>query len=254
MTGALNNSTNGAASTPAVKLTGTPFSGGTGTTTKPLFLIEPTGTTSNAWKTSGTMLGVNLPTGFTGEGLDIQINGSSKLRANPVQGFKAIGLASNSGFLCRDVGDTTTYTQLDSSGGLLMSSNHMIGWNNAFSAGNGRLMLSAQASVSNVLTLGSWTGSGTPAAVRIAGQFGSGTNITGGDLNLGTQGTGTGTGGRINLQTHAAGSSGTTLGTLVNVLSIISPGVIRITGIPTSSAGLSSGDVYSNAGILTIVP
>lgn len=29
---------------------------------------------------------------------------------------------------------------------------------------------------------------------------------------------------------------------------------LRIVGLPTSSAGLSSGDVYSNAGILTIVP
>jgi hypothetical protein len=29
---------------------------------------------------------------------------------------------------------------------------------------------------------------------------------------------------------------------------------LRLTGLPTSSSGLSSGDVYSNAGILTIVP
>ena len=31
-------------------------------------------------------------------------------------------------------------------------------------------------------------------------------------------------------------------------------GVINLTSIPTSAAGLSSGDIYSNAGILTIVP
>jgi len=29
---------------------------------------------------------------------------------------------------------------------------------------------------------------------------------------------------------------------------------LRIVGLPTSAVGLSSGDVYSNAGILTIVP
>lgn len=29
---------------------------------------------------------------------------------------------------------------------------------------------------------------------------------------------------------------------------------LRIVGLPTSAAGLSSGDIYSNAGILTIVP
>jgi hypothetical protein len=29
---------------------------------------------------------------------------------------------------------------------------------------------------------------------------------------------------------------------------------LRIVGLPTSAVGLSSGDIYSNAGILTIVP
>jgi hypothetical protein len=59
MTGALVNSTNGAANTPALHLTGTTFSGGTSTTTKPHLLIEPAGTTSNNWGADGTMLGVN---------------------------------------------------------------------------------------------------------------------------------------------------------------------------------------------------
>jgi hypothetical protein len=31
-------------------------------------------------------------------------------------------------------------------------------------------------------------------------------------------------------------------------------GRLNLKGIPTSSAGLASGDVWSNAGILTIVP
>jgi hypothetical protein len=29
---------------------------------------------------------------------------------------------------------------------------------------------------------------------------------------------------------------------------------LRIVGLPTSAVGLSTGDVYSNAGILTIIP
>jgi hypothetical protein len=37
-------------------------------------------------------------------------------------------------------------------------------------------------------------------------------------------------------------------------LRIKSTGVINISSIPTSAVGLSSGDIYSNAGILTIVP
>jgi hypothetical protein len=58
---------NGLASTPPVSLTGTWFTGGTSTTTKPHLLIEPTGTTSTAWSTAGTGFGVNAPSGFTGD-------------------------------------------------------------------------------------------------------------------------------------------------------------------------------------------
>jgi hypothetical protein len=67
-----------AASVSPTLLTGTWFSGGTATTTKPYFLIEPTGTTSTGWVTTGTGLGVNAPSGFTGRLVDLQLNGSSK--------------------------------------------------------------------------------------------------------------------------------------------------------------------------------
>jgi hypothetical protein len=71
---------NGAASTPPMALTGTWFTGGTSTTTKPALLIEPTGTTSTAWSTSGTGLGVNAPSGFAGNLLDLQVNGASRFK------------------------------------------------------------------------------------------------------------------------------------------------------------------------------
>ena len=73
----INNTTNGTASTPVFSLSGTWFTGGTSTTTKPLALIEPTSTTSTDWSTSGTGLGVNAPSGFTGNLADLQLNGSS---------------------------------------------------------------------------------------------------------------------------------------------------------------------------------
>jgi hypothetical protein len=66
---------NGLASTPPVSLTGTWFTGGTSTTTKPHLLVEPAGTTSTAWSTAGTGLGVNAPAGFTGNLLDLHIGG-----------------------------------------------------------------------------------------------------------------------------------------------------------------------------------
>lgn len=79
LTGQLIQSLNGAASTPPVLINGTVFTGGTATTTKPSLLVEPTGTTSTGWSTSGTLIGVNAPSGFTGNLLDLQINGSRRL-------------------------------------------------------------------------------------------------------------------------------------------------------------------------------
>jgi hypothetical protein len=76
-TGDITLSLNGAASTPPLDVTGTWFTGGTATTTKPQVLIEPTGATSTAWSTSGTGLGVNAASGFVGRLLDLQVNGTS---------------------------------------------------------------------------------------------------------------------------------------------------------------------------------
>lgn len=82
-------STNGAASAPSTALTGTWFTGGTSTTTKPHFLIEPAGTASTAWSTAGTGLGVNAPSGFTGNLLDLQLNGTSQFAINVTGGITA---------------------------------------------------------------------------------------------------------------------------------------------------------------------
>ncbi len=71
-------------------------------------------------------------------------------------------------------------------------------------------------------SLGMGIADGAPVAQTFGGAQGSGTNITGGTLNIGTRGTGTGTGGIINFQSHAAGASSSTLGTLVTVASTLS--------------------------------
>ena len=71
-------STTGIAGVP-VAVTGTWIAaGGTATTTKPQVVIEPTGTTSTGWSTSGTGLGVNAASGFAGKLIDLQINGTSR--------------------------------------------------------------------------------------------------------------------------------------------------------------------------------
>jgi hypothetical protein len=81
-TGRFISSLNGAASAPPGTFTGTWFTGGTATTTKPQVLIEPTGTTSTAWSTSGTGLGVNAASGFGGRLLDLQLNGTSNFNVD----------------------------------------------------------------------------------------------------------------------------------------------------------------------------
>lgn len=77
---AVTNSVNGAASTPALKFTGTVYNGGNATTNKPLLLVEPSGTTSTGWGTTGTALGVNLPSGTAWTFIDCQIAGTSAFK------------------------------------------------------------------------------------------------------------------------------------------------------------------------------
>lgn len=92
--------TNGAASTPALLGSGTIFTGGSATTTKPYWLIEPTGTTSTGWSTNGTLFGGNAPSGFVGNLFDYQINGASKIKYDASAGrlFVAV-LSTNHGAL-----------------------------------------------------------------------------------------------------------------------------------------------------------
>lgn len=57
-------------------------SGGTGTTTWPALLVQPTGTTTTTWSTSGTGIGVNAASGFAGNEMDLQHNGTSDFSVN----------------------------------------------------------------------------------------------------------------------------------------------------------------------------
>lgn len=78
LAGRMINSYTSLASSPAKIFTGTWFTNGTATTTKPHLLVEPSGATSTAWSTSGTGIGVNAFSGFAGRLLDLQLNGSSR--------------------------------------------------------------------------------------------------------------------------------------------------------------------------------
>jgi len=253
LTGALINSTNGAASAPVVSLTGTTFTGGTATTTKPTLVVEPSGTTSTGWSTSGTLIGANAATGFAGRLLDLQVAGSSKFSVS-----SAGAVTSSGDFII--TGTLLAYSNSAYMGsfGLAISSNSLLAFGsttNASGACDAFLSRSAAAS----LQLGASAASGWISQTLAAGGGRVGTDTNNSPTNTltiaGSRSTGTGTGGDLRLGVYGTnGTSGTAIGTLNTVLTVVAARkVINIAGIPTSSAGLSSGDVYSNAGILTIV-
>ena len=71
-----------AASTPWLLLPGAWYTSGNASTNWPQLLVQPSGTTSSAWSTGGTGLGVNAASGFAGNLVDYQLNGASKFNVD----------------------------------------------------------------------------------------------------------------------------------------------------------------------------
>jgi len=107
-------------------------------------------------------------------------------------------------------------------------------------------------------TLQIGTGAASPIAYAVRGasaRAGTDSNAAGASLTLaGGNGTGTGGGGALIFQTSPVGSSGTSANTPITRMTIKRDGVINMSGMPTSSAGLSSGDLWNDAGTIKIVP
>ena len=85
------------AAQPAMSLTGSWFSGGTSTTTKPHLMVEASGATSTGWSTAGTGIGVNAASGFTGRLLDVQLNGVSQASFSAAGDFNGNGAMNTAG-------------------------------------------------------------------------------------------------------------------------------------------------------------
>lgn len=266
LTGALINSTNGAASTPVVSLTGTTFTGGTATTTKPTLIVEPTGTTSTGWSTSGTLIGANAATGFVGRLIDCQLAGVSKFS---ITSAGVLSLDNNFNIQSYGVADSLTFglqnqstvaiygSSTASSKQIRMTGGSFFGW--SASTPDGVLDLILNRTAAATLGLGASLASGWISQTIAASGGRIGTDTNNSPTNTltiaGSVSTGTGTGGNLRLGVYGTnGTSGTAIGTLNTVLTVVAARkVINISNIPTSASGLSSGDVYSNAGILTIV-
>ena len=227
----------GAASTPSVSITGTLFTGGSGTTTTPLFLIENSGATAvTGWNVNGTALGINIKEPASNANfIDCHLNGSA-----------SVFLVDRNGtFNARYNG--TVYNSLDvgsnGSGTLLCTNSTNIGTNISLSstgmyswAAPGPwyttpdLYLTREAA--GVLQQGQ--DSATPVAQTYKApdaRAGTDTNAAGTDITI-AAGRGTGnaavTSSRVILQSPVAVASGTGAQTLTTGLTIIN-GTAKLT-------------------------
>src|SRR3989344_2090695 len=222
---AQTNSTAGAASTPAQKLTGAWYTGGSGTTTKPQLLIEPSGTTTNAWSTSGTGIGVNAAATFAGNLIDLQQAANSIFSitsvSSAVNGFNFLAGATGSGVAISAGGggsDTNIALSIDAKGSGLVKIA-------ATSTGNVEL---AGGSAATGCTIANSTG-----ALTCAGD------ITGG--STGTSGYWTRSG--TTLSPATAGDAITTSGNL----STSGSGTLSIAGTATFSSTINTNTFSSTA-------
>lgn len=162
-----NFSANGALSAPSVSFTGTPITGGSTTTTKPLVLIEPGGVTSNNWATGGTYIAVN---GATGTLLDLQTSGAVKFRVSSNGDITAAGWGfTNSGELFNatnyNVGNGWIRINSGAGGGIGLGSGHNIAWASGASTNNNTGDTGISRSAAGVV------GVGTGAAGSVAGSL-----------------------------------------------------------------------------------
>ena len=182
-----------AASTPASLLSGAVFTGGTGTTNFPHFLIQPTAATAaTSWSTAGTVIGVNTASGFGGNLIDLKVNGAG------TSAFKVSSGGSTT------LGNITTVGPVTSGGALITTP--------ATQSGAGALSVSVSSialtttGVANALTLANGTAGQLLTISHVSRGGGTGTAVlTPTTTNGYTTITFTATGDSVMLQYHTTG-------------------------------------------------
>ena len=239
------SSLNGAASAPPGTFTGTWFTGGTATTTKPQVLIEPTGATSTAWSTSGTGLGVNAASGFAGNLLDLQVNGTSQARFTK-EGTLAFGASTTVQPSTAGVGNWVGTLALFGSAGSLaatissvavnLSGSHSLEWGSDTRLFRDAANILAQRNGTNAQTsrvYNTYTSSTSYERAKLEWS----SNV----LRIGTEkGSAGGTARDMELQTD-----GTTR------ITVKADGAILFSGVPTSNPAVA-GQLWNDGGTLKI--
>jgi hypothetical protein len=209
--GTIVDPANGAASSPALLLTGA-VATGSGTTSWPLLYVNPGSTATTTLSTSGTLIGAQAAGGFGGNLLDMQSGGTDE--------FKVAGNGTVT------IGGSVTLG--NNSGGSTLEI-------------SGRVFLSTPASAT--LQLGA-TDAASPVAQTLQVQnVVAGTSNTAGAAMLinGSKGTGTGVGGSITIQTASAGTTGSAQNALSPALTLdTTQFAILGSGTPTCGTGCAS--------------
>lgn len=215
--GLFSDSANGAASLPPVSLTGTWFSGGSATTTKPQLLIEPSGTTSTAWSTAGTGIGANAASGFTGNLIDLQLAAASKFSVTSAGTVTAAGNLTAANIFGSDI---------------RAGSANLLYWNSRSlmnSPADGQIQFRNNgANTFTGLILGADDASPNATPIYVRAGNGVGTDINGEILALdGGGSTGTGAGGDATMRTtFSARSTGSSANTRVDRFRVVAKGKV----------------------------
>jgi hypothetical protein len=202
----------------------------------------PSGTAGNAISFTQAMTlnaSGNLSIGNTNNTYKLDVSGQSVIRASATNGVALQAIATD--------GNNTIYLRPNNSGYNLISSNYL--------SASPYLPLSLSARENNsdfVLSTAGFVGIGTSSpgsALDIVGSIRTRTSSGSGSLILqdGSASSKFEIGHQSNnlyFYNYTAGATGMT---------IKSNNIINLSNVPTSSAGLSSGDIYKSAGVLMIV-
>lgn len=210
-TGAQTLSVNGAASTPALHLTGAITTGGTGTTNVPNVFIQPTAATvATSWSTSGTALGINLDQA-AGNFVDFRTDGAVRFSIEH-DGDINVG---TSGTIITSAG--TYKCQGDGGGaalattGLFMANATPVKWSSTSAwSGTADTFLTRGGAAATVEMGEDTNGDAVDQTLKAADGI-TGTDRNGGDLNLKSgNSTGSGTSAIIFSTPEVGGGSGVT--------------------------------------------
>lgn len=244
-TAAQTISVNGAASTPALLGSGTIFTGGSGTTTKPYWLIEPSGATAaTSWNTSGTAFGVNLDIN-AGRFLDLRVDGVERMYVGSDGSITSSGSVTIAGNLVAASGYIRAGSIYANSVSNILELYHNSG---AVAIGSDATAIALRRGGPHALQLG--TDAAGVSNQRLVACNRITSDGVGADLTI-SGGNGRGGAGGSLILSYYTTAGAATIGTLTEAMRINTLGQIVLNNLPTSDPGVV-GALYRTAGAVMI--